>query len=254
VKFGRLALALAAVVALSGCSSPDERAHEFGIWASTLEYVASVDASLKPGTTGAYGMSAHLVVDGAISADELVSLTDSLLERADSQGISSADINLIVGNAWGFSVDDDGVNVATINDLRDDPLLVGATIWYQPLDYTPSYTPGVRGTVGGQAALRDAPAALIAAYTAAGGDLEDAPISASTADGNFGIVGEGGDQPDTAIRLWQAVAARVLPLSAQAVLSNGAERLEITVATAEEKAAAAGIGAQYPDVKLTATQ
>lgn len=254
MTFARLVLAIAAIVALSGCSSPDERAHEFGVWASTLEYVASVDASPKSGTMGSYGMSAHLVIDGAIGNDELVSLAESLRERAASQGISSADINLIVGNAWGFSVDEDGVNVATINELRDTPLLIGATVWYEPLDYTPSYTGGVRGTVGSQAALRDAPAVLLAAYTDNGGDADGVSIAVSTADGAFGIIGEGDAQPDAAIQLWQAISARVLPLAVQAVLSNGAQRLEITVDSVEDKATAEDIGARYPDVTLTVTQ
>ncbi|MCU1412336.1 MAG: hypothetical protein JWR04_3043 [Rhodoglobus sp.] len=251
MKLVRAALVLVAVVALAGCSSPDEKAHEFGIWATTLEHVASVDA--QP-AAGADGMTAHLVVDGAISNDDLVSLASTLQERADSQGIAAAEINLIVGNAWGFAVDDDGVDVAAINRLRDNPLLVGATIRYQSLQDSPDYTPGLHATVGSQAGLRDAPAALIEAYTGAGGDLGGIPVSVSTADGKFTIAGEGDAQPDSAIRLWQAVSGRVLPLAVQATLSDGAQALEITVGTAEEKATAEAVGAQYPEVVLTVSQ
>lgn len=248
MKSVRAALVLVALAALAGCSSPDESAHEFGVWASALEHVASVDAR-PAGDSG--GMSAHLAVDGAISGDELVSLVETLQERAASQAIPSPEINVIVGNAWGFSVDDDGVDVATINQLRDDPLLVGATIQYEPLEDAPGYTPGLHATVGSQAGLRDAPAAVIAAYTDSGGDPGRLPVSVSTADGAFGIVGIGDKQPDSAIRLWQAVSGRVLPLAAQATLSDAGEQLEITVGSPEEKAAAEQIGAQYPDVTLT---
>jgi len=251
MKSVRAALVLVAVVALAGCSSPDEKAHEFGVWASTLEYVTSIDA--QP-TSGSDGLSAHLVIDGAIGADDLASLAETLGERAESQGIEAAEINLIVGNAWGFSVDGDGVNVATVNQLRDAPLLVGATVGYQPLDASPDFVAGLHGTVGSQAGLRDAPAAVIAAYTGAGGDLDGLPVSVSTADGNFGVTGIGDKQPDSAIALWQAISGRVLPLSVQATLSDAGEQLEITVGSAEEKATAEGIGAQYPDVALTVAQ
>lgn len=251
MKFARLVLALVAVVALAGCSSPDEKAHEFGVWASTLEYVASVDAQ----PSGSDGLTAHLVVDGAISADELVSLTGTLSDRAASQQISSPAINLIVGNAWGFSVDHDGVDVAAINTLRDDPLFVGATIQYQPLEDAGTYTGGLHGTVGSQAALRDAPAALVAAYTSAGGDVAGVPVTVATANGAFGITGEGTAQPETAIKLWQAISGRVTPLAAQATLvSNSPEALTLTVGSAEDKATAESFAAQYPDVELTVAQ
>lgn len=246
MKIVRLAVALLALAALAGCSSPDEKAHEFGVWASTLEFVASVDA--RP--AGADGLTAHLAVDGAISAGDLASLAETLRERADSQGIASPEINLIVGNAWGFSLDDEGVNLATINQLRDAPLLVGATIGYQPLEPSPGYTPGLQATVGSQAGLRDAPAELMAAYTGAGGALDGKAVSVATADGNFTIAGEGPAQPDAAIRLWQAISGRVLPLAVRAALANGEQSLTVTVGTAEEKATAEAIGAQYPEVKL----
>ena len=245
------ALVLVAVVALAGCSSPDEKAHEFGVWASTLEFVASVDAQPSAGTDG---LSAHLVIDGAIGADDLVSLAETLDERADSQGVASAQINLIVGNAWGFSVDADAVNVATINQLRDAPLLVGATVGYQPLEPSPGYIPGLHATVGSQAGLRDAPAAVMTAYTGNGGDLDGLPVSVTTADGNFGIAGVGDQQPASAIALWQAISGRVLPLAVQATLSDSGQELVITVGSAEEKATAEAIGAQYPDVTLTVVQ
>lgn len=250
MKFVRLAVVLLAVVALSACSSSDDRADEFGAWAGTLEYVASVDAS--PGPDGG-GMTAHLVVDGAIPNADLVSLVDSLRGRAADESIAPDAINLIVGNAWGFSTDDAGVNVSTINQLRDDPLFVGATIWYQPLDAAPSYVGGLHGTVGSQAGLRDAPAALTAAYTTNGGDLDGVLVSVSTADGEFSIAGDGETQPDSAIKLWQAISGRVLPTAVAAAVDKGGESLTLTVGSAEEKAAAEAIGAQFPDVKLTVT-
>lgn len=248
MKSVRAALALLVVVALAGCSSPDEKAHEFGVWASTLEYVTSIDA--QP-AAGADGLSAHLVVDGAISGDDLLALAETLQKRADSQGIASAQINLIVGNAWGFSVDADGVNVATVNVLRDAPLLVGATVGYQPLQPSPGYVPGLHATVGSQAGLRDAPAAVIAAYTGAGGELDGLAVSVSTADGNFGIAGVGDQQPDAAIALWQAISGRVLPLAVQAAVSDAGQSLTVTVGSAEEQTTAEATGAQYPDVALT---
>lgn len=250
MTFARLALALVAVVALAGCSSPEENAHEFGVWASTLEYVASVDA--QPGDSD--GLTAHLVIDGAIGAGELTSLAATLGDRAASQQISSPEINLIVGNAWGFSVDPNAVDVGTINALRDDPLFVGATIWYQPLEKAFNDVGGVRGTVGSQAALRDAPAALMNAYTAAGGDLKDVPVSVATANGAFGITGVGTAQPEAAITLWQAISGRVTPVAAQATLaSNSPEQLALTVSSAADKATAESFAAQYPDVELTVT-
>jgi|GEM_PF-4166588 len=268
MKIARLAIALIAVVALSGCSSPDEKAHEFGTWASTLEYVASVDANSE---------SAHLVVDGTITDDELVSLSEALRDRAASQDLSAVDINLIVGNAWGFSVDDDGANVATINQLRNDQLFVGATVGYRPLDSTGSESTGsdatgsdstgsdstgsdaasfdaegVRGTVGSQAALRDAPAALVAAVLDNGGDVDGVRVSVATADGAFGITGEGDQQPLGAIQLWQAISGRVMLSTARATLvSNTPESLEITVASADDQATAQAIAADYPDITLT---
>lgn len=254
MKIVRFALALAVLVGVAGCSSPDEQSRDFAVWARTLKYVASVDATPQSGSSGPQGMTAHLAIDGAIGSDELVSLAQTLAERADSKGISPADINLIVGNAWGFSVDEDGVNVATINQLRDAPAFVGATIDYQPLDVTPGYTPGLRGTVGSQAALRDAFDGLITAYTAAGGTVGDVPVSASTANGAFAILGTGDAQPLKAIALWQAISGRVLPLAVEASLADGQESLALTVATAEEKATAESIGAQFPDVTLTVTQ
>lgn len=251
MKYARLALALVVVAALAGCSSPDEKAHEFGVWASTLEYVASVDA--QPGSSD--GLVAHLVVDGAITSDELVSLAETLSKRAASQQLASPEINLIVGNAWGFIVDDAGVDVATINTLRDDPLFVGATILYRPLDASAGSTDGLFGTVGSQAALRDAPAALAAAYTAAGGSLDSVPLSVSTANGAFGISGEGTTQPENAIQLWQAISGRVTPLAAHATAAPGApEQLIMTVGSADEKATAESFGAQFPDVELTVSQ
>ena len=250
MKFVRLAVVLLALVTLSACSSSDEHADEFGAWAGTLEYVASVDAS--PGPDGG-GMTAHLVVDGAIPNADLVSLVDSLRGRAADESIAPAAINLIVGNAWGFSTDDAGVNVSTINQLRDDPLFVGATIWYQPLDAAPTYVGGLRGTVGSQAGLRDAPVALTAAYTSNGGDLDGVPVTVSTADGRFSIAGIGDAQPDAAITLWQAISGRVLPTAGAAAVDSSGESLTLTVGTAEEKATAEAIGAQFPDVKLTVT-
>ena len=249
MKIVRLAFALAVLVGITGCASPDEQAHEFGVWASGLEYVASVDAT----PAGSTGMTAHLVVDGAITDDDLVSLSETLKKRADSKGISPADINVIVGNAWGFSVDDGGVNVATINELRDAPAFVGATIDYQPLEHTPGYTPGLRGTVGSQAALRDAFDGLVTAYGEAGGTVDDLSVSASTANGAFVISGTGDAQPIKAIALWQAISGRVLPLGAEASVSAGEESLALTVGSAEERATAESIGAQYPDVALTVT-
>ena len=249
MKIARLAIALVALVALSGCSSPDEKAHEFGIWASTLEYVASVDASPE---------SAHLVVGAAITDDELVSLSESLRDRAATEDLSTVDINLIVGNAWGFSVDDDGANVATINQLRNEQLFVGATVQYRPFDATasdaaPYDSEGVRGTVGSQAALRDAPAALVAAVLDNGGDVDGVQVSVSTADGAFGITGEGDQQPLGAIQLWQAISGRVMLSTVQATLvSGGAETLEVTLASAEDRATAQAIAADYPDITLTA--
>ncbi len=251
MTFARLALGLVVVAALTGCSSPDEQAHEFGVWASSLEHVASVDAA--PGS-GESGMTAHLVVDAAIDATDLTTLARSLTDRALDKGISSPDINLIVGNAWGFSVDNDGVNVATINSLREEKLLVGATVWYQPLDPTADYAGGIRGVVGSQAGLRDAPASLIAAYGDSGGSIEGVPVTAVTANGAFGIAGVGDSQPKNAIALWQAISGRVMLTGAHAsVAAEGPERLDVTVVSAEDQAVAESIASQTSDVTLTVT-
>jgi len=255
MKLARLALALLVgllVAALAGCASPADNSASFAAWASGQKFVASVDAHPRSGTMGPYGMSAHLVVDAAIAADELEALASAAWDKAAELGITSSEINLIVGNAWGFSVDDAGTHVAMINQLRDDPAFVGATVEYQPLDYTPGYSGGVRGTVGSQAALRGANDVLIAAVLDNGGDLDGVTIGASTADGAFGIIGEGDVQPLTAIQLWQAISARVQLLTAQATLPHsGPERLEITVGSAADQAVAEAIGSEHPDVKLT---
>lgn len=252
VVFARLAVAAVALLSLSGCSSPDDQSQEFEGWASTLDYVASVEATSSGGDGGS--LSAHLVVDGAITPDQLASLSDELLLGATDRGIREPDINLIVGNAWGFAIDAAGTNVATVNTLRSDPLLVGATVWYQPLEDDPDYPGGLRATVGSQAGLRDAPAALVAAYIDAGGAIDGAPVSATTADGAFGISGTGEAEPDAAIALWQAIAGRVLPLEAHAALADGTESLRLTVGSAEDQAAAEALAAEHPDVELTVTR
>ncbi len=246
VKRVRLLLALALVASLAACSSPDENAHEFAVWASTERFVASVDA--RPDTSGT--VSAHLVVDGAITGDELVALAESSRAKAESLGISPAAINIIVGNAWGFSADDAGVNVATINRLRDDPSLVGATVGYVPLANAADYASGLHGTVGSQAALRDAPATLLAAYTASGGDAA-VPVTVATADGAFAIAGEGSALPEEAIQLWQAISGRVSVLGARAALVSGASNLDLTVSSEADRFLAESIGSENPAVALT---
>lgn len=246
-----VALVISAIVGLAACASPEESAAEFATWAAAEEFVVSVDAHPKSGTTGPYSLSAHLVVDGAIDAEQLSSLAEAALEKADSLGATHAGINIIVGNAWGFSVDGAGIRVGIINELRDDAAFVGATVAYEPLDYTPEYTGGVRGTVGSQAALRGANDALVAAALDNGADIAGLSIRASTADGAFSIAGEGEKQPLAAMGLWQAISGRVVLVAAEAVLSKGAERLAVTVGSAEDKAVVEDMGSQFPDVALT---
>lgn len=245
------ALVISAVVGLAGCASPDDSAVEFASWAAAEEFVVSVDAHPKSGTTGPYSLSAHLVVEGAIDAEQLTSLAQAALEKADALGATHAGINIIVGNAWGFSVDGAGTRVGIINQLRDEAAFVGATVAYEPLEYTPDYTGGVRGTVGSQAALRGANDALVAAVLDNGGDVDGLSIRASTADGAFSIAGEGETQPLAAIQLWQAISGRVVLVGAEAVLSKSAERLEVTVGSAQDEATVEAMGAQFPDVALT---
>jgi hypothetical protein len=246
------AVLISTAVGLSACTSPDESAAEFASWASAEEFVVSVDASPKSGTAGPYGLSAHLVVDGAIDAAQLESLSKAAREKADALVGSTAAVNIIVGNAWGFSVDAEGAHVATINRLRDDAAFVGATIEYEPLDYTPDYAGGVRGTVGSQAALRGANDALIAAVLDSGGQVDGVSLGSSTADGAFGILGEGTEQPVAAIQLWQEISGRVVLTAAHATLvSHSPERLEIGVGSAEDRATAEAIGARFADVTLS---
>lgn len=228
------ALVLAALVGLAGCSpSPADPAGEFSSWASAQQNVVSVSGT-------------HLVVDGAISDDDLVALSASARAEADSLGAGAP--NLIVGNAWAFSADPDGANAATVVALRDDPVFVGATVEYEPLEPTDDYAGGIRGSVTTQAALRDAYDALVDAA----GDVEGLPVTAATADGAFGISGTGTGQPLEALGLWQEISGRMLVAGAWA--STDPERLEITVGTAEERAVAESIAAEHPGVALTVHQ
>lgn len=247
---GIVLLIVGPLLALAGCTAaaPAHGADEFSAWASTQEHVASVESSAD-GT-----FTAHLVVDGTIDADGLLALTSAARDEAAALGYDAAGVNIIVGNAWGFSLGAGDVNVATVNTLRENPLLVGATVNYEPLDPPADYVGGLHATVGSQAGLRDAPASLLAAYTGAGGDLTALPVAVSTGDGTFAIVGVGDAQPAAAIALWQAVSGRVFPLSAVAAVgADGAETLELTVGSADEKTAAEAVGEQHPDVALTVT-
>ena len=242
----RLVLAMVLLACLAACSSPDEGAHEFAVWASAEKFVVSVDA--RPTSDG--DISAHLVADGAITDDELVALTDASRDKAQALGISPGSINLIVGNAWGFSIDEASVNVATINALRADPSFVGATVEYTPLENASDYASGLHGTVGSQAALRDGPRALLTAYSDSGGD-NSVPVAVATANGAFAIIGEGTSLPDDAIQLWQAVSGRVNILEARAALVSGVEQLDITVGSDEDRVLAESMAATYPSVALT---
>ena len=246
MKRTALLLALAVVASLAACSSPDEGAHEFAVWASTEQFVVSVDA--RPASEG--DVSAHLVVDGAIADDELVALTEASRDKAQSLGISPDAINIIVGNAWGFSIDEAGADVATINTLRVDPSFVGATVEYRPLENAADYAGGLHGTVGSQAALRDAPGTLLAAYTESGGEA-DVPVTVATADGAFAIAGQGTSLPDDAIHLWQAISGRVSLLEARAALVSGAEKLDVTVGSDDDRVLAESMASSYPSVALT---
>lgn len=243
-------LLLGPLLALAGCTAaaPAHGPDEFTAWAAGQDHVASVESSADGRFTS------HLVVDGAIDADGLLALTTAARAEASTLGFDASGVNVIVGNAWGFSLGADDVNVTTVNALRDDPLLVGATINYEPIDPPADYVGGLHATVGSQAGLRDAPASVLAAYTDAGGDLGALSVAVSTADGAFAIVGVGSAQPAAAIALWQAVSGRVLPLSAVAsVDASGAETLELTVGSAAEKTAAEGVGAEHPGVVLRAS-
>ena len=233
------AVLLVLVAGLTACAGPTVDAPaEFGAWASAQEYVASVD------TGSASGLTAHIVVEGAIGADELSTLSEAALTEAAALGASSPSINLIVGNAWGFSVDAAGAHVATINTLRDDRTFVGATVEYEALNSKAGDTSGLRGIVGSQAALRDAYAALV---TAMGDDVDGLAITATTADGAFAISGSGPTQPEAAIALWQAISGRVLISEATA----SPEGLDITVPSPEDQVTAEAIGTEHPDVALT---
>ena len=247
-----LGVALLSVAALAGCASPDQSASDFARWASAQEFVASVDADSVSGSAGSFGMSAHLVVDGEIGGPELEALSSAAWKKALALGIAAPAINFIVGNAWGYSVDESGVHASAIDQLRDDPAFVGATVEYQPLDQERDDTDGVHGTVGSQAALRGAIDALVAAIAENGGDVDGVAVEATTADGAFGIAGVGGEQPVAAIGLWQTISGRVMPLAAHAaVSSSGAESLDIAVGTAEDQGTAEAIGAEHSDIQLT---
>ena len=238
-----LASAVLVLVAasLAGCAAPADPTAEFSAWASARPFVVSVDVG------AADGLTAHVVVDGAIQPEELVDLSTAAWTEADALGVSSPAINLIVGNAWGFSLDAAGENVAAINRLRDDRAFVGATVEYEPLNAKAGAPTGVRGVVGSQAALRDAYGALV---TAMGDDIEELSITASTADGAFAIRGVGASQPEAAIALWQAISGRVLIAEATA----SPEGLEITVTSPQDQTLAESLATEHPDVQLTVHQ
>ena len=235
------AVLVAVAAALTGCAAAADPTADFTSWASAREFVVSVDAG------PADGLTAHIVVDGAIDAEQLEELSSGAWTEAAALGVDSPAINLIVGNAWGFSVDAAGEHVAAVNRLRDDRAFVGATVEYEPLNAKAGSATGVRGVVGSQAALRDAYSALV---TAMGDDVEETTVSASTADGAYVITGTGATQPEAAIALWQAISGRVLISAATA----GPEGLDITVPTATDQQVAEAIGTEHPDVALTVHQ
>lgn len=250
MRLAGLILALLATAALTGCTSPVDASGSFAAWASGQQYVVSVDARAEP---GADGMSAHLVVDGAIDRQQLRELAAGARDRADELGTPAARINLIVGNAWGFSVDAEGTNAAVIGALRDQPSFVAATLEYEPLGDEQAEH-GLHGVVGSQAALRGANEALAAAILDNGGSVDDLPIEAGTADGAFSIVGVGVEQPLAAIELWQAISGRVVLTGARAALApDGSEELDVSVGSPADEAAAKAIGAGFDKVELTVT-
>ena len=200
------------------------------------------------------GINAHLVVDGAITGEKLTALATSATDKAEELGVTDPKINFIVGNAWGFSVDKAGTNVAVINALRNAPTFVGGTLAYQPLDGALGYIDGIRAIVGSQAALREAFDIVVTAVREAGGSVEGEAVSVSTADGAFTIVGIGDQQPRAALGLWQDISARVLVTTAAATqTSSNTQTLRISVGSSEDRATAAAISADYPDVAFTVT-
>ena len=254
MKSVRLLLTAALLLALTACAAADDSAAQFGIWAASEEFVASVASDPVSDDSGAVGINAHLVIDGAITHEKLTALASAAMATAEQLGITEPKINFIVGNAWGFSVDKSGTNVAVINALRDAPAFVGGTLDYQPLDGTLGNTTGIRAILGSQAALREAYDIVLTAVVNAGGSVDAMSISATTADGAFVIDGIGDRQPIAAIALWQAISARV-PISAATATrtSSNAESLHITVGSSDDRTAAEAIAADFSDVALTVT-
>lgn len=177
------ALVLSVAASLTACSSPEDKVHEFAAWAGEQKYVTSVDAHAMSGELGAYGLNAHLAVDGAIDDAALVSLANSAAAKAESLGISYPDIYYLVDDAWGFSLYDDA-NVKVINQLRHDQLFVAATLNYVPLVYTGDYPFGLHGTVATADQLEAGKAALTAAARDNGLDVDKLSIGVSIPGGS----------------------------------------------------------------------
>ncbi|MBX3099813.1 MAG: hypothetical protein KF761_09550 [Salinibacterium sp.] len=254
MKWVRNLLATALLVALSGCAPVADSAAQFTIWASSQEFVASVESDPMSDESVSSSVHVHVVIDGAITDDQLTALASSAWAQAGEFGASDPQINFIVGNAWGFSLDEAGVHVAAVNALRAVPSFVAGTVEYRPLSATSAVPAGVHAIVGSQAALRGAYDIVVAAVVDAGGSVDGVPITASTANGAFTILGTGTQQPLTAIGLWQSISGRILISAANATLtSTGTENLEITVTSAEDRATAEAIATDFPDVALTVT-